>query len=165
MKLQNLMRPVLSFILVTAVSFAGSAQFGKFLNKAKQAAKKVERAHERSQGATTTQETVLQTAPQKAETETAKSGEPDMIPIDPEAYNGAKVPNYRKIYEPSAEAVAADPNAKNTTVDKGYTKSIGQIHAFYEHLDTKRFPYQPYYAWPEFYRMDTKENNEHLMTR
>ena len=164
MKQRNLFRILTSVFLVISVAFAGNAQFGKFLKKAKKAVQKVERTEERAQGATSTNETVLQTAP-KEEARPAATEEPDMIPIDPNAYMGEKVPNYRKIYEPSAEAKAADPNATNETVDKGFTKSIGQIHSFYEHLDEARFPYQPYYAWPNFYRMDTPENNKHLMDR
>ena len=42
--------------------------------------------------------------------------------------------NYNKKYTPSAEAVAADPLATSTEVKKGYTKSVGDIHAFYENV-------------------------------
>lgn len=42
--------------------------------------------------------------------------------------------DYNKKYTPSAEAVAADPLASSTEVKDGYTKSVGDIHAFYENV-------------------------------
>jgi len=47
---------------------------------------------------------------------------------------------------PSQAAVAADPRAGETTVEKNYTKSPAQIRAAWESFDTKNFPYQPYYT-------------------
>lgn len=45
--------------------------------------------------------------------------------------------DYNKKYTPSAEAVAADPLANSTEVKSGYTKSVGDIHAFYENVPDK----------------------------
>lgn len=59
---------------------------------------------------------------------------------------------YRK-YNPSEAAKAADRFATDETVKPGFTKSIGQIHATYEHFDGIynaadgiKPPYQPYYS-------------------
>lgn len=56
--------------------------------------------------------------------------------------------NYNKKYAPSAEAVAADPLATSTEVKDGYTKSVGDIHAFYENVpDEFVISYlKPYYT-------------------
>ena len=58
-----------------------------------------------------------------------------------------------RTYTPSAEALAADRYASDQTVKNGFTKSVGQIHATYEHLDAiytredgVHAPYQPYYT-------------------
>ena len=53
--------------------------------------------------------------------------------------------------KPSAEAVKNDPLAGSTTVPKGYSRSIGEIHAAYEHLDKNLFPLQPYWKYPSLY--------------
>lgn len=42
--------------------------------------------------------------------------------------------DYKKKYTPSAEAAAADPLAKSTEIQEGYTKSVGDIHASYENM-------------------------------
>ena len=42
--------------------------------------------------------------------------------------------DYKKKYTPSAEAAAADPLAKSTEIEEGYTKSVGDIHASYENM-------------------------------
>ena len=61
--------------------------------------------------------------------------------------------NPYKTYTPSAEAKAADRFATDETIKPGFTKSVGQIHATYEHLgalynanDGVKAPYQPYYT-------------------
>lgn len=56
--------------------------------------------------------------------------------------------NYNKKYAPSAEAVVADPLATSTEVKDGYTKSVGDIHAFYENVpDEFVISYlKPYYT-------------------
>lgn len=56
-----------------------------------------------------------------------------------------QVPDYNKTYKPSAEAKAADPKAEDKTVEPGFTKSIGAIHAAYEHIGEKNTFYSPYY--------------------
>lgn len=50
-------------------------------------------------------------------------------------------------YNPSKEAIKADPMASDKTVRKNYTKSPAQIRGAYEHLDKDLFPYQPYYNY------------------
>lgn len=58
---------------------------------------------------------------------------------------------YKQNYKPSAEALAADPDASNDEVWRRSTRSFAQIHAAYEHLDPKYFPLQPYYKYPMMY--------------
>lgn len=48
-------------------------------------------------------------------------------------------------YKPSKEALAADPQLNDTTVEKGFTKSIGEIHACYEQFSDVTL-YTPYYT-------------------
>ena len=60
---------------------------------------------------------------------------------------------YKQNYKPSAEALAADPDASNDEVWRRSTRSFAQIHAAYEHLDPKYFPLQPYYKYPAFYAL------------
>lgn len=64
-----------------------------------------------------------------------------------------------KVYEPSAEAKAKDPKATDETVENGFTHSIGQIHAAYEHLNPEWFP-QPYWQNPQFYYMNDKDSEQ-----
>lgn len=52
----------------------------------------------------------------------------------PSSGNTGGAYDYNKKYAPSAEAIAADPLATSTEVKKGYTKSVGDIHAFYENM-------------------------------
>lgn len=58
-----------------------------------------------------------------------------------------------KVYEPSAEAKANDPMATDATIEKGFTRTIGQIHAAYEHLNPAWFP-QPYWKHIMYYYMN-----------
>lgn len=53
---------------------------------------------------------------------------------------------YKKTYKPSAEAIAADPDATSTNVAYGFTRSTGDIHAYYENFDKAVSLYQPYYT-------------------
>ena len=62
-----------------------------------------------------------------------------------------------KVYEPSAAAKANDPMATDTTTEKGFTRSIGQIHAAYEHLNPDWFP-QPYWENAQFYYMNDEDS-------
>lgn len=66
--------------------------------------------------------------------------------------SGADFNPYKK-FTPSAECKASDRYATDATVKPGFTKSVGQIHATYEHLDAiynaadgVHAPYQPYYT-------------------
>ena len=43
---------------------------------------------------------------------------------------------YKKTYKPSAEAIAADPDATSKNVAYGFTRSTGDIHAYYENRTT-----------------------------
>lgn len=60
-------------------------------------------------------------------------------------------------YKPSKAALAADPAASDETVGKGYTKSSAYRAGFYEQLDKKLFPFQPYYTADNlvFYQPDS----------
>lgn len=48
-------------------------------------------------------------------------------------------------YKPSKEALAADSLADSQTIEEGFTKSIGEIHACFEQISDIA-PYGPYYT-------------------
>lgn len=77
----------------------------------------------------------------------------DRIPKPDEVIGNIGKYDYKKKYKPSAAALAEDPKAADKTVPPKYNKSIGEIHAAYEHLDPVAFPYQPYYKYKDFYVM------------
>jgi len=67
-----------------------------------------------------------------------------------------------KKLEPSAEAKANDPKAGDPTVIEGYSKSIGEIHAFYEQLDPEVYM-TPYWKYKDFYVDEgNKEHDNNL---
>lgn len=133
MKVSNVLKGFLPFLLMSLVATPCDAQFKKFLNKVKNTTQKVENTTQKSEEV-------------KSNTETPATE--STIDISD------------KKFKPSAEAIAADPNATNPNIDKGYTKSIGEFHASYEHLDKDNFPYQPYYKYPAFYRMDNGKDGK-----
>ena len=60
---------------------------------------------------------------------------------------GLEKPEYdpNRKYKPSKEALAADPQANDQTIEEGFTKSIGEIHACFEQFSDIA-PYGPYYT-------------------
>lgn len=60
---------------------------------------------------------------------------------------GLEKPAYdpNRKYKPSKEALAADPQASDETIEEGFTKSIGEIHACFEQISDIA-PYGPYYT-------------------
>lgn len=107
--------------ILVAGSTVANAQLNGLLNKAKKAAQeKVEGATKKGKEKT-----------EKAAESTAKKGK--------EAAKAASL-------KPSKAAIAADPQASITEPEKGFTKSPAYIAAFYENLDKKIFPFQPYYT-------------------
>ena len=68
--------------------------------------------------------------------------------VTPASENSDESFDYNKKYTASPEAIAADPLAANSEVKDGYTKSIGEIHAFYENApDEFVISYlKPYYT-------------------
>lgn len=138
MKISNVLKGLIPLLLMSLVSMPCDAQFKKILHKVKNASEKVENTKMKSEEVQSTIET-------------------------PKAESTITVSD--KKFKPSAEAIAADPNATNPKIDKGFTKSIGEIHASYEHLDKEMFPYQPYYKYPSYYRMDNSDNDSKHMDR
>ncbi len=60
-------------------------------------------------------------------------------------------------------AKMADPNTSNPTIEPGFTKSIADIHAAYDHLGKEQyFDLIPYYEYPEAYYMHTPESKADL---
>lgn len=81
-----------------------------------------------------------------------KTEEKTGLPVSESSNNNSSVSDkdgstlislYKKDYEPSKEAIENDPDASNNDVWKRSTRSFAQIHAAYEHLDPKYFPYSP----------------------
>ena len=141
MKTTHLSKATLALMLSCLTATPCDAQFNKIIKKAKSAVEKVQKqAPAERHDVKTAPATVL---------------EPKTMP--------SKRLDDDTIYKPSAEAIAADPQATNETVDNGYTRTIGQIHASYEHLDPKMFPYQPYYKYKKFYFMDDSATDMDLM--
>lgn len=68
--------------------------------------------------------------------------------VTPASENSDESFDYNKKYTASPEAIAADPLAASSEVKDGYTKSIGEIHAFYENApDEFVISYlKPYYT-------------------
>ena len=114
----------LAFVLMLLAGTQANAQIGNVLNRVKQKAQNaIEQGTEKA--AATTEQVANDTKEAVEEKVTA-----------PQA----------QVFKPSAEALAADPLAGSETKMSGYSKTIGEIHAAYEHLDPAVYPYQPYYA-------------------
>lgn len=66
-------------------------------------------------------------------------------------------------YKPSKEALAADSLADSQTIEEGFTKSIGEIHACFEQISDIA-PYGPYYTdnAKKFWGMDKVFTEKHL---
>lgn len=167
MRLNRILALSAAVALAIAVLTPADAQFGGILKKAKKAAE--EKVKSRVEGAKMKAEMKANAAVNKAVNEAAdkaveSTGVLDAIDAvvgSPEAstdgfngdesntwegpYNGLHS-LYQKDLKPSAEAVAADPKASDTTVEQGYTKSPAQIRGVWEKLSSELFPYQPYYV-------------------
>lgn len=78
------------------------------------------------------------------------------------AQSYGKLPNPEKTYKPSKKAASTDPQATDPTVRDGYSRSLSSIHAAYEQLDPQLYPYQPYYAFKDYYVMHTKASAQTL---
>ena len=124
-------------LLTVAMLMASSqadAQFGNLVNNAKNATKSA----------------VTESAKSKA---TAAKQE-----VEQRATTAATTAVETATTKPSAAAVAADPAASITEVQKDYTKSPAAIRAYWENqLDKELFPYQPYYnpAYQVLYQADS----------
>ena len=145
MKTQTIISKVLlALTLVFAVQVTASAQLGNLLNKAKNAVK---------EKVTDVKEDVKEEAVKETEKAAGTAKEAA----------GEKVAEQLKpVYKPSAEALAADPLAASEERLGGYSKTIGQIHTEYEHLDPAFYPYQPYYseAYRNMYFMHDEESKK-----
>lgn len=114
----------LALVLLLLAGTQANAQVGNLLNRVKQkAVNAIEQGTEKAAAGAT--ETVVNETKEVIE-ETVATAPQDL--------------------KPSAEAKAADPLAGSETKMSGYSKTIGEIHAAYEHLDPAYYPYQPYYA-------------------
>lgn len=134
---------LVALAILLGCSATASAQFGGLVKKVKKAAtEKVESKVKEAK----------KEAKQKLENKvTGKVNEAAGIE-EKKGYD----PNRK--YTPSKEALAADPQANDTTVEKGFTKSIGEIHACYEQISNVTL-YSPYYTndAKRFYGIDVKE--------
>jgi len=125
MKLNKKITMPVALALTFAVATPANAQFGKLLNKAKNAVKEKVEKTTKSTGSSAVSE---------AEESNDYSG----------PYNGIET-LYKQNLKPSAAAVAADQKASVTTVERNYTKSPAQLRGVWEQLDATLFPYRPYY--------------------
>lgn len=134
---QTLTKAFMALALVVGASVPANAQFGSLINKAKKAVKdKVEQKINQ-----TTNQTINQAVDQTNVTEENTATESNDYSGP---YSGIET-LYKQNLNPSSAAVSADPKASVTTVEKNYTKSPAQMRGVWEKLDTKLFPYQPYY--------------------
>lgn len=62
-----------------------------------------------------------------------------------------KLPDPQKSYKPSKKAAAADRLATDPSIRDGYSRPLRSIHAAYEQLDARLYPYKPYYEFPNYY--------------
>lgn len=120
-----------AMLLTCAAAPVANAQFRSLGNKVKNKAEQVvkEKVDEKANNTATT------VAP--ASTTTTTTTTTSVAGFD-----------YRKTYAPSAEAIAADPLATSSEVQKGYTKSVGAIHAAYENMPDEILIsyFKPYYS-------------------
>lgn len=155
MKKKNLIL-CLALLLLTPIS--ANAQIGKVKNAVK-----------KNVGTTTTQKKkdagkVKGSASDVKKAASAKDMLTKTYPTYPGMENTVSVSGISrfkvdKVYEPSAEAKAKDPMAADETVENGFTHTIGQIHAAYEHLNPEWFP-QPYWEYPQYYYMGDKDSEQ-----
>lgn len=152
---QNRIIALAAVALTLAISTPAQAQFGNLLNKAKKAVKeKVDK--EADKAADKVSSTAKDKAGKVAQDATGKVG----IPMSEEHQgNGGTATLHSRNFKPSQEALANDKMAGSATVLDHYSRSIGDIHAAYEHLDPKLFPLQPYWKYPSFYMMHDGNTN------
>ena len=118
-------RFIVALAIILGCSTTASAQFGGLVKKAKKAVtEKVQDKVKETKRDVKNQ--VTQQAMEKA---------------------GLEKPEYdpNRKYKPSKEALAADPQANDLTIEEGFTKSIGEIHACFEQFSDIA-PYGPYYT-------------------
>lgn len=162
------LRRIFALSAVIALAFAvttpAEAQFGKLLNKAKKAAKeKVENKarevkNKAEKAARDAVDDAVDGAVGKAAEKAGVQGVSSLSDEESNTYEGAYGglnDLYAKNLKPSAEAVAADPKASDTTVEQNYTKSPAQMRGVWEKLSPELFPYQPYYAKENIAYYDT----------
>ena len=135
--------------LAFAITTPANAQFGNLLNKAKKTVK--ENVNMEVKAPRKKAEDAAAGAVSKITGEADRSTEPSIAGAPAEesgnyggAYNGIET-LYKRNLRPSEAAMAADPKASITTVEKNYTKSPAQMRGVWEKLDAKLFPYRPYY--------------------
>ena len=155
---KNLLSAVCCIVCLALSAPNASAQFnlGKLKNKVKNEVKsKVEnKAENKAEN-------------EKAGSDNGTGSAVDAMPIKAKVENESVSLNNNtnddefnpyKTFTISEEAKAADRFATDETIKPGFTKSVGQIHATYEHLskiynaaDGVKAPYQPYYKNSFFY--------------
>ena len=152
---QNRIIALAAVALALAISTPVQAQFGNLLDKARKAVKeKVDK--EADKAADKVSSTAKDKAGKVAQDATGKVG----IPMSEEHQgNGGTATLHSRNFKPSQEALANDKMAGSATVLDHYSRSIGDIHAAYEHLDPKLFPLQPYWKYPSFYMMHDGNTN------
>jgi hypothetical protein len=146
-----------TLVLAFAISLPAEAQFGNLLKKAKQnvektVKKKVDDASKQAENKI--ENGVAKTASDVTGVDLTDNG---IIDTDDSSDNSLELTKlYKSNFKPSAAAKAADPDASNTKVGEGHTRSYAQIRGAYEHLDPFYFPLQPYYKYPVMYGLGDK---------
>ncbi len=141
MKNKNLLRTLACLAVMALISPAAQAQFGG-LKKLKQAAEK-----------TTQEVTKPASSAPAAVSAPAAAAAPAAAPAAAEAATPTK-------YQPTPEAAAADSMATSDEVLPGYTRSVRDMHRFYEKLSSNksRWLFTPYYDYQEHYIMHDKDS-------
>lgn len=156
--------------LTFAIATPAAAQFGNLLEKAKSKVKeKVENTVERAVDDAT--DAAIDTAKKKTQKAVKDAAEKAGVNLPVETLAGGSENNggtqvsggmanlHNSHFKPSQEALANDKMAGSATVLDHFSRSIGDIHAAYEHLDPKLFPLQPYWKYPSFYMMHDGRTN------
>ena len=160
MKKQFEFRVLATVIVMLIVSINAEAQLGGAINRARRAIEQTTRETEQSVNNAAQQQTTeaQQQAPTTPQTPATTQETP--VNAQPAAAAQAAATPQQQGGKPSAEAIAADPLASETTVREGYTKSPAQIRAAYETLPKEKFFFPYYHPYLKKYYYLTDSNDE-----
>lgn len=157
MKIKHIISIALTAAALCTLSTNADAQLGGMLNKAKSAAKQTvdNKAKEK---AADTQKAAEQKATEQVEQKAEAVTEQAAASAGAQTNAQDDKPFYQRKFTPTPEALAADPEASDQTIKNGYSRSVADIHAAYEHFNLDDHPYVPYYKYPNFYCLDIDDS-------